>query len=189
VNREEAEEYTQGLEQNLTGSYRLYMWAQRNGIPKALGITLEEWIQRVGGHVKLSAPERRQAVTELKEEGHTNREIAKAIGVDESTVRADLSAGNPAPRKKNGSKNNHDDEDTAGNPAPDDDDDEEMTPEEVEIGQQNLRSAILMNSAATIEFTAEYYGPIDTKVIEACKRAAQAWTELATKLERRVSHG
>jgi hypothetical protein len=57
---------------------------------------------------------------------------------------------------------------------------------EEKIGQENLRSIILMNSAATLQFNAvKYQGPIDAEVIEACRRAARSWNELANNLERR----
>jgi transposase len=47
----------------------------------------------------------------------SNRQIAKMLGVDESTIRAD-SAGNPAPAEKKTKKNKAAKEATAGNPAP-----------------------------------------------------------------------
>ena len=116
MNREEAEEYTQGLEQSLSGSWRMFAWAQRNGIPKAMGLSTEEWVQRVGGYVKLSPPERLDAIVQLKEEGHSNRDIAKFLGVSEGTVR---NAQNYASKEENTNKNNADAIPTAQNYAPD----------------------------------------------------------------------
>jgi hypothetical protein len=57
---------------------------------------------------------------------------------------------------------------------------------EEKIHQQNLRSILLMESGATLQFNAvEYDGPIDAEVIEACRRAARSWNDLANNLERR----
>jgi len=41
---------------------------------------------RVGGYVKLAAAERYDAVVELKAKGHSQRQIAAAVGVDEKTI-------------------------------------------------------------------------------------------------------
>jgi ParB family chromosome partitioning protein len=90
MNREEAEQYTQALEQVFTGGYRFILWADRQGIPKALGLSLPEWVQRLGGYARLSIEERREAVAELTEgEGLSNVQAAEVLGVDERTVRRD----------------------------------------------------------------------------------------------------
>jgi hypothetical protein len=40
-------------------------------VPKALGFTTEQWVNdRLGGYVKMSIAERREAVKELAAEGH-----------------------------------------------------------------------------------------------------------------------
>jgi hypothetical protein len=59
---------------------------------------------------------------------------------------------------------------------------EPMSAAETKIGQQNLRSVLLMNSAASIK-AAAYEGPVDDKIIEACQRAANAWSELAERVK------
>jgi hypothetical protein len=59
---------------------------------------------------------------------------------------------------------------------------EPMSAAETKTGQQNLRSVLLMNSAASIKCAA-YDGPVDDKIIEACQRAANAWSDLASKLD------
>jgi hypothetical protein len=42
---------------------------ERLGVLASLGITLDEWVQgRLGGYVRLSIPERREAVAELTAE-------------------------------------------------------------------------------------------------------------------------
>jgi transposase len=73
---------------------------------------------RLGGYVRLSMSDRREAVKELANDGHSNREIATVIGVDESTVREDKRAGNPARQNGKQSKPHDAEGDTAGNPAP-----------------------------------------------------------------------
>jgi predicted transcriptional regulator len=88
---EDAEEFTQSLGQIVAGSYRQILLAQRLGVPKALGLELDEWVQtRLGGYVRLSIKERREAVKELTSEGLSQREIGAVLGVDQSTVHADL---------------------------------------------------------------------------------------------------
>lgn len=99
VSREDAEEFTQALGQIVAGGWRQIAWADRQGIPAALGMTLQDWVsERIGGYVRLSLPERREAVAELTEQGMSNRQAAAVLGVAESTVRADRApAQNRAP--------------------------------------------------------------------------------------------
>lgn len=92
MNVTDAEEYTQSLGQIMVGSWRQIAWAQRQGIPTALGLSLQEWVQqRLGGYVKLSIDERREAVKELIADGASQRQAAQVLGVGEATVRRDLS--------------------------------------------------------------------------------------------------
>jgi len=73
---EQAEEYTQSLGQIFAGSYRQVLWAKQQGIPQALGLSVEEWVNgRLGGYVKMQIEERREAVRNLTEEGLSAREI------------------------------------------------------------------------------------------------------------------
>ena len=66
ISAEDAEEYTQSLGQIVGGSWRQIAWASRLGIPEALGLSTEDWVQqRLGGYVRLSVSERREAVKEL----------------------------------------------------------------------------------------------------------------------------
>jgi hypothetical protein len=94
MNHEDAEEYTQALGQVLAGGWRQRALAWRLGVPQTLGMTLEEWTeQRLGGYVRMSVPERREAVAELADdEAVSNRNAAEILGVDEKTVRNDLRA-------------------------------------------------------------------------------------------------
>jgi hypothetical protein len=93
---DEAEEYTQSLGQIVGGTWRQVAWAERQGIPAALGLSLREWVSdRLGGYVRLEVPERREAVAELADEGMSQREIGDVLGVDHKTVGRDLGASAP----------------------------------------------------------------------------------------------
>lgn len=88
---EDAEEYTQSLGQIVTGSWRQIAWAERNGVPKALGLTTREWVtERLGGYIKLEIEDRREAVRELAANGMSQREIGDVLGVSPGTVNADV---------------------------------------------------------------------------------------------------
>lgn len=91
MNREDAEEYSQSLGQIVAGSYRQILLADRLGVPKALGLTVPEWVEkRLGGYVKMGIPERKAVVKELAAEGLSVRKIADAVGVKKSQIADDL---------------------------------------------------------------------------------------------------
>jgi N6-adenosine-specific RNA methylase IME4 len=97
----QAEEYTQSLGQIVAGSWRQIALAKQLGVPKALGLTTERWVnERLGGYVRQSIPERREAVKELSAQGLSQRAIGEVLGVDEGTVRGDVRAENSAPSSK-----------------------------------------------------------------------------------------
>jgi hypothetical protein len=150
-----AEEFTQGLGQIGGGFYKIVASAVKLGVPKSLGVATDEWVTtRLGGYVQLSIEERREAVKELLEDGmFSQREVASIIGVDESTVRADKRAGNPAPEPTELPKQ----EVSAGNPAP------EPEPLDVEILTEE-----------TVEEEAPEPGPV---VVE-LEPAQPGWHEL-----------
>jgi transposase len=85
--KEEAEQYTQSLGQIVAGSWHQVAWAHDQGIPQALGLSTEDWVrERLGGYVRLSLEERREAISELSQNGHSLREIAAIIGVSKDTA-------------------------------------------------------------------------------------------------------
>ena len=91
IDRDEAEELTQGIGQVHAGGFRIVASLIRLGVPKALGLSNEDWVrQRIGGTVRLSIEERREAVAELDAEGMSQREIGAALGVSQPTVNDDL---------------------------------------------------------------------------------------------------
>lgn len=90
---EDAEEYTQALGQVVAGGWRQIALGQRLGVPKALGLEVDEWVkQRLGGYVRLSVEERKAAAFELKDQGYSTREIGAVLGAGKSTAARDLSA-------------------------------------------------------------------------------------------------
>ena len=91
MNRQDAEEWTQALGQIVAGSWRQVALAKRLGVPKALGLNTEEWVnKRLGGYVKQGVEERREAAKELKADGYSTREIGEVLGVGVGTVHRDL---------------------------------------------------------------------------------------------------
>ena len=97
ISVEDAEEYTQSLGQIVGGSWRQIAWAARMGIPEALGLTTQDWVeQRLGGYVRLTVSDRRKAAKELTappEEGGmgmSGPEAADVLGVSDETVYRDL---------------------------------------------------------------------------------------------------
>lgn len=153
MNRQDAEEYTESLGQIVAGSWRQIAWAQRLGVPQSLGLTTKQWVNdRLGGYVKLSMPERREAVLELVAEGESNVAIAEVLGVDEGTVRNDRRSEKSEPNKKKQSKNNDDESGSSENSEQD------------ELEQSRKREAALreqLKLAQTIvEIPQQQYGTI-----------------------------
>jgi hypothetical protein len=92
MNRERAEEYTQSLGQIVAGSWRQIALAHDLGVPQALGMELGEWVEkRLGGYIRQSVPERRQAVLQMqRDDSRSMQEIGAILGVDKSTVWRDV---------------------------------------------------------------------------------------------------
>jgi len=93
---EDAEEFTQALElvlegnaMALSGGWRLRADGVRRGVPKALGMTITEWCDRLGAklHDWRIQGNRKDIVAELAAEEMSNREIAAVLGVSKDTVR------------------------------------------------------------------------------------------------------
>ena len=86
----DASEYTESLKQIWAGSWRAVLLAERMGVPKAMNLSTREWVESLGGYVKMSIPERREAAKELiEQEGMSTREAAAVLGVDHSTIARD----------------------------------------------------------------------------------------------------
>lgn len=97
MNREEAEEFTQALGQNVSANWRFIEWGKRQGVPEALGLTVREWAEgRLGGYIRLAVEDRREAALELTAseseggKGLSQREAADVLGVSPMTITRDL---------------------------------------------------------------------------------------------------
>lgn len=90
MDHDAALEYSQSLAQIGDGWWRQLVWATRQGIPNAMGMTVDEWRSAYYGHLHLPVVERREAVAELSAEGMTQREIGDVLGVSRSQVNRDL---------------------------------------------------------------------------------------------------
>jgi phage N-6-adenine-methyltransferase len=94
MKKEDAEEFTQSLGQIASGTWRQIALAKRLGVPKALGLSVEGWVKKLGGYTRLSIEDRREAVKELAAEGESTRAIAEVLGTSKSAVACDLSGPN-----------------------------------------------------------------------------------------------
>lgn len=102
ISREDAEEWTESLGQSTSGNWRQILLATKLGVPKALGLTTEQWVStKLGGYFRMAVKDRREAVRELKTDGMSNRGIAAVLGVDHQTVNNDVSGEN-SPAKQRG---------------------------------------------------------------------------------------
>jgi hypothetical protein len=105
INEHDAREFTESIGQIVTGSYRQVALGIKLGVPKALGLSREEWVHQVGP-VRLPALERKQAVAELtapEEDGGlglSQRAAADVLGVGHQTVRRDGSNEPPLAREQ-----------------------------------------------------------------------------------------
>jgi phage N-6-adenine-methyltransferase len=122
VKREDAEEFTQSFVQIAGGVWRQRAWALKAGVPAALGMTDEEWVESIGPAVRLSVDERKEAAKELIDDGMSQRKAALAIGVDEKTIRNDISAEKSAASNDEPAKNGHIEKEAAEKSAADNND-------------------------------------------------------------------
>lgn len=94
---EDAEEWTQAQAQGIGSQFRFVDLAIKLGVPAALGLSTQDWVNdRLGGYTRLAVPVRRDVHRELASEGMTQREIAQRTGVSAMTVNRDLEA-DPVP--------------------------------------------------------------------------------------------
>ncbi|HMF96090.1 MAG TPA: helix-turn-helix domain-containing protein [Vicinamibacterales bacterium] len=90
ISPQDAEEFTQSAALVVAGGWRQIALATRMGVPKALGLTTEEWVKKyLRGYIQYSVTERLDITAQLKAEGRSQREIARVLGVSEKTVRRD----------------------------------------------------------------------------------------------------
>lgn len=182
MNAQDAEEYTQSLGQIVSGGWRQIALGEKLGVPKALGLSTEDWVKsRLGGYVRLSIAERREAVSELAEEGRSNRDIAGVLGVSKDTVRNDK-AGDKSPGDQKNPKNNDGDDEDGGENSPDDD----LAPSEIE---GNNVTAYLLRADQAVQFArdARVLFPkfaVTAKHVAAARTVVSTWNNLVHDMER-----
>jgi DNA methylase len=97
---EEAEDFTQALGSVLTGGYRFIFQGWRLGVPDALNMSVQEWVdKRLGGYIKMAERDRQKAIAEMQAEQErdskkrmSTRELAGVLGVSHATVATDQKA-------------------------------------------------------------------------------------------------
>lgn len=119
MKREDAEDFTRALGQIVGGSWRLIAHAKKQGVPKALGMSVEHWVERhLGGYVRMSVADRREAVKDLAGGGESTRAIGEVLGVDHVTVLNDLRSGENSPAATISSSENNDLGEAVGENSP-----------------------------------------------------------------------
>jgi DNA-binding CsgD family transcriptional regulator len=73
---------------------------------------------RLGGYVRLSISDRREAVLELVADDHSNVAIGEILGVDEAQVRRDRRSANAEPAAENANDSNGDNNNNSANAEP-----------------------------------------------------------------------
>ena len=82
MGRNDAEEFTQAIGQSVSGAWRTIALAKHLGVPAALGLSVDEWVnKRLGGYIRMNVEDRRVAVQELKAEGASSERCGKWLGV------------------------------------------------------------------------------------------------------------
>jgi predicted transcriptional regulator len=94
MSREHAEEWTKTLELSGEGLVRNYTLAYELKVHESLGLSYSDWASRIGGKIRLSIPDRKEASRELIAAGLSQREAAAVLGVRQSTIGRDLSEPN-----------------------------------------------------------------------------------------------
>jgi transposase-like protein len=96
VNSDEAREYSESLGEIFDGGYRQVAWADKQKIPKSLGLTTREWVfTYLGGYTRMGVEQRNEAVKELAADGMSQDGIARSLGVSDNTVRAIIQGEEP----------------------------------------------------------------------------------------------
>ena len=96
---ERAQEFSESLGLIADGFWRQLAWAVESDVPKDMGLSVPEWIDRYRPPVQLEPAHRKAAAQELKESNPSlsNRAIAAILNVSAPTIAADLAP--PEPEK------------------------------------------------------------------------------------------
>ncbi len=119
--------------------------------------------------------ERKHAVALLKAQGKSNREIAKELEVSHDTVNNDVREANGGGRNRPEGGRKRPETDEYGKRVPD-----EAKPDK--IRESNDLNEFIMN-CHTAAAVAVYSGCINDRAIAACRKAAEAWSDLLRKME------
>jgi hypothetical protein len=198
ISIEDAEEYTQSLGQIFSGSWRQIALANRLGVPQALGLSLEDWVTtRLGGYVKMSIVDRRQAVKELTDDGYSTRDIGEVLGVDHATAARDVANATGASKKPKEKKTKKTDTVANATDAPIPSDRFGRTPEQAE-NDAKLSTGMLKNIVSTLHprgappeqwawqmfidvdarfWPADAPGPLTGETLLACAKVLEALAE------------
>lgn len=90
LSQDEATEFSSSLGKAATGDYELMDFAINTlHVPEALGMDAGQWVESIGGYVRRSVEQRREAVRELDEDGKSDSQIATILGISKDTVKRD----------------------------------------------------------------------------------------------------
>ena len=87
MNKQDAIEFTQSIGQIAGGTWRIIALAKKQGVPQAMGLSTQEWVDKhLGGYTRMAIENRREVAIELANGGATTREIAEVLGVSQMTA-------------------------------------------------------------------------------------------------------
>lgn len=109
MNRDDAEQFSRSLGKIGGGWWEQVALAKKLGVPKALGLTVEQWVnEHLGGYIKMSREDQREAVNKLTADGHSQREIASTLGIGLGSVNRALVPNGTDEAEKDNEINNAD---------------------------------------------------------------------------------
>lgn len=89
---DEAKEYSNSLAKAAAGDYELMDFAINTlGVPQALGMEPSDWVDSIGGYIRMTIEDRREAVGELLAEGRSQTQVATILGISKQTIIRDKS--------------------------------------------------------------------------------------------------
>ena len=90
LSEDEAREYSASLGKAATGNWELMDFAIHTlRVPESLDMDAGQWVESIGGYVRMSIEQRRDAVQALLADGKGNAEISRILGIGEWTVMRD----------------------------------------------------------------------------------------------------
>ena len=95
MNKQDAIEFTQCLGLFTGATWRLIAHAKKQGVPKSMGLSTEQWVnEHLGGYIRMAVEDRREIAVELASGGASTREIAEVLGVSPATAARDIREAN-----------------------------------------------------------------------------------------------